>query len=41
MLYKFFHKKAGLRVSVNEKLAEELHKPIIKKNEINKILCKI
>ena len=31
MIYKFFDKKIGSRVSVNEKLAEELHKPVIKK----------
>ena len=26
MVYKFFDKKTGLEVSVNEKMAEELHK---------------
>ena len=31
MIYKFFGKKAGSRVSVNKQLAEELHKPVIKK----------
>ena len=31
MIYKFFDKKTGLRVSVNEQLAEELHKTVIKK----------
>ena len=30
MVYKFFDKKTGSRVSVNEQLAEELHKPVIK-----------
>ena len=31
MVYKFFDKKTGLGVSVNEQLAEELHKPVITK----------
>ena len=31
MVYKFFDKKTGSGMTVNEKLAEELHKPIIKK----------
>ena len=31
MVYKVFDKKIGLGVSVNEQLAEELHKPVIKK----------
>ena len=31
MVYIFFDKKTVLRVSVNKKLAEELHKPVIKK----------
>ena len=31
MVYKFFDKKTGARVSVNEQLAEELHKKVIKK----------
>ena len=37
MVYKFFGKKIGSRVSVNEKLAEELHKPIIKKFKRTKV----
>ena len=32
MAYKFFDKKTRLGVSVNEQLAEELHKGVIKKN---------
>ena len=32
MIYRFFDKKTGPGVSVNEKLAEELHKPVTKKN---------
>ena len=31
MACKFFDKKAGSAISVNEKLANELHKPVIKK----------
>ena len=31
MIYKFFDKKTGSGASVNEELAEELHKPVIKK----------
>ena len=31
MVYKVFEKKTGSRVSLNEQLVEELHKPVIKK----------
>ena len=31
MVYKFFDKKTGSVVSVNEQLAVELHKPVIQK----------
>ena len=31
MAYKFFDKKTVLGVSVNEQLAEELHKPVLTK----------
>ena len=31
MVYKFFDKKTGSGVSVNEQLAEELHTPVIEK----------
>ena len=31
MVYKFFDKKTGLGIIVNEQIAEELHKPAIKK----------
>ena len=31
MVYKFFDKKTGAGVSVNEQLAKELHKKVIKK----------
>ena len=40
MVYKFFDKKTVSGVSVNEQLAEELNKPVIK-NSKNKSLCKI
>ena len=42
MFYKFFDKKTGSGVSVNEQLAEELHKPVIKKKIKKKeSLCEI
>ena len=31
MVYNFFDKKTGSGISVNEQLAEELNKPVIKK----------
>ena len=31
MIYKIFDEKTGSEVNVNEELAEELHKPVIKK----------
>ena len=37
MVFKVFGKKVGWRVSVNEKLAEELHKPINKKTKRRKV----
>ena len=37
MVYKFFDKKIGSGISVNEQLAEELHKPIIKKFKRRKV----
>ena len=37
MVYKFFDKKAGLGVSVNEQLAEKLHKPVIKEFKRRKV----
>ena len=37
LVYKFFDNKAGLGVSVNEQLAEELHKPVIKKFKRKKV----
>ena len=40
MVYMFFDKKTGLRASVNEQLAEELHKPVIKKIKIRKFYAR-
>ena len=31
IVYRFFHKKTGSGISVNEQLPEELHKPVIKR----------
>ena len=36
MVYKFFDKKTELRVSLNEELAKELDKPLIKKKFLKK-----
>ena len=33
MVYKFFDRKTGSGISVNEQLAEELHKPVIKNSK--------
>ena len=40
MIYKFFDKKAGLAASVNEQLAEELHKPVTKKFKRRKVYAR-
>ena len=40
MVYKFFETKTGLVIGVNEQLAEELHKPVIKKFERRKIYAR-
>ena len=37
MVYKIFDKKPGSRLSENEQLIEELHKPVIKKLIINSV----
>ena len=39
-VYNFFDKKIGSGVSVNEQLAEELHKPVIKKIKRRKICAR-
>ena len=40
MVYKFFDKKTGSRVSVHEELAQELHKPVIKKFKRKKVYAR-
>ena len=40
MVYKFFDKKTGSGISVNEQLAEELHKPVIKKFKRRKVYAR-
>ena len=40
MLYKFFNKKTRLGISVNKQLAEELHKPVIKKLKRRKVYAR-
>ena len=37
MVYNIFYKKPGLPVSVNEQLAEELHKPVMEKFKRGKV----
>ena len=41
MVYKFFDKKTGLGISVNEQLAEELHKPVIKNFKRRKVYARL
>ena len=40
MVYKDFDKKTGLGISVNQQLAEELHKPVIKKIKRRKVYAR-
>ena len=40
MLYKIFDRKTGSETSVNEQLAEELHKPTVKKFKKRKIFAR-
>ena len=40
MVYKFFHRKAGSGISVNEQLAKELRKPVIKKFKRRKVYAR-
>ena len=37
MVYRFFDKKTGSGIGLNEQLAEELHKPVIKKFKRRKV----
>ena len=40
MVYKFFDKKTGSGISVNEQVAEELHKPVTKKFKKRKFFAR-
>ena len=40
MVYKFFDKKTGSGISVNEQLSKELHKPVIKKFKRRKVYAR-
>ena len=40
MVYRFFDKKTGSRISVNEQLAEELYNPVIKKLQKRKVYAR-
>ena len=40
MVYKFVYKKEGSEMSLNEQLAEELHKPVTKKIKKRKIYAR-
>ena len=40
IVYMFFHKKTGSGVSINEELAQELHKPVIKKFKRRKVYAR-
>ena len=40
MVYNFFDKKTGSGISVNEQLAEELNKPVIKKFKRTKVYAR-
>ena len=37
MVYRFFDKKTGSGISINDQLAEEFHKPVIKKFKRRKV----
>ena len=40
MVYKFFDKKARTEINVNEQLAEDLHKPVIKNFKRRKVYAR-
>ena len=40
MVYNFFYKKRGSKISVNEELAEELREPVIRKFKRRKVYAK-
>ena len=41
IFYNFFDKKIGSRMSVNEQLGEQLHKPLIKKFKRRKVYARL
>ena len=41
MVYKFFDKKTGRGGSLNKKLAQKLHKPVIKKLKTKESVCEV
>ena len=40
MVYRFFYKKTCSEISVNEQIAKELHKPVIKKIKKRKVYAR-
>ena len=40
MVFKFFHKKTGWGIRVNQQLAKELHKPVIEKFERREVYAR-
>ena len=40
MVYKFFDKKIGSGINVSEQIAEELHKPVIKRFKRRKVYAR-
>ena len=40
MVYKFFDKKTGSGINVTEQIAEELHKPVIKRFKRRKVYAR-
>ena len=41
MIYQFFDKKTGSGISANQQIAEDLHKPVIKKFKRRKIYARL
>ena len=41
MVYNFFEKETGSGASINEELAEKLHKPMINKIQNKESLCQV
>ena len=40
MVYKFFNKKTGTGININEQIAKKLHKPVIKKVKRRKVYAR-